>query len=182
MASLIPAGLSIVGGLLKKGSKNKEANSIAASGAAANEQIQPFADAGVAANDTISNVLAGGSGADAAFKRFQEGTGFRAMMTEGSNAITGNAAAKGLLNSGSTLKKLNQFGQDRAQRSFGNFTGLAENQANRGANAAARVAANIENTGTQVAQTRSAGDDGFQSGLGGAAEGVVNAFKSIRGG
>jgi len=37
------------------------------------------------------------------------------------NAITGSAAARGLLNSGATLKALNQFGQEQAQQSYNQY-------------------------------------------------------------
>lgn len=59
--------------------------------------------------------------ADSAYQNFLKSSGFQNMLDTGSKAITGNAAAKGLLNSGSTLKRLTQFGQDLGQQSFSNY-------------------------------------------------------------
>jgi len=59
--------------------------------------------------------------AQEAFQQYQNSTGFQFRMGEGTNAITGNAATRGLLNSGATLRGLNDYGQGMASQEFGNF-------------------------------------------------------------
>lgn len=58
---------------------------------------------------------------DAAFSNFRNSTGYNFLMDQGSRAITGSAAAKGILNSGATAKALTQFGQNLADTSFQNY-------------------------------------------------------------
>ncbi|HET7713909.1 MAG TPA: tail fiber domain-containing protein, partial [Patescibacteria group bacterium] len=59
--------------------------------------------------DQISRLLGGDSSGFDAFKR---ATGFDAAAETGSRGITGNAAARGLLRSGSTGARLMQFGNE----------------------------------------------------------------------
>lgn len=46
--------------------------------------------------------------------------GYQFRLNQGLNAITGNAAARGMLNSGATLKGLTNYSQDYASSEFGN--------------------------------------------------------------
>lgn len=46
---------------------------------------------------------------DDAFARFRDATGFQHLLNDGIDAVQGNAASRGLLNSGSTLKGLEKF-------------------------------------------------------------------------
>lgn len=55
--------------------------------------------------------LGGSAEQQAGFDRWKDSAGYQFMMDSGSKAITGNQASRGLLNSGSTLKALNKFGQ-----------------------------------------------------------------------
>lgn len=168
MASLIPAGLQIVGGLLNKSSKGKEAAGVLAAGAEANAQLQPFTAPGAEANQTILNALSGGAGAEDAFAQFQKSTGFQSQLSAGSAAIVGNQATRGLLNSGSTLKRQTKFGQDLAQGGFQNFLANLSGVANRGASTATAAADITRLTGTEAARTRSAGSEALQTGIGAA--------------
>lgn len=58
---------------------------------------------------------------DAAYQNFQNSTGFQSQLDAGSKAITGNAASRGLLRSGSTGKALMNFGQDLGKQSFSTY-------------------------------------------------------------
>jgi hypothetical protein len=73
--------------------------------------------------DFISQLLGlkGDAGANDAFQKYLGSTGYQFNLNSGSNAITGNAAAKGLLNSGSTLKALSDYGQNTGASYFNNF-------------------------------------------------------------
>lgn len=183
MASLIPAGLSVIGGLLSSSSKGKEAQQIQESAAEANRRLEPFVAGGAGAEGTITNALSGGS---QAFEQFKQSSGFQSQLREGSRAITGNAAARGLLNSGATLKRLNKFGQDLSEQGFSNFIGQLQTQASRGATAAAGVAGREGAAGVAAAGARSEGAAGFQSGIGQAGKilqpVVTNALGSLFGG
>lgn len=76
----------------------------------------------------VSNALAGllGIGGDpaaasAAFDNFRNSTGYQFQLGEGMNAITSNAATRGLLNSGATVKAAQQYGQNLASNYFSNY-------------------------------------------------------------
>lgn len=95
---------------------------------------------GSSAIETIGNLLGIGSGAnsgasDAAFNSYKNSTGFENRLKTGSDAITGSAAAKGLLNSGSTLKGLETFGQNLGSEEFNNYLKQVSGVAEAGLNA-----------------------------------------------
>lgn len=168
MGALVGIGSSIVGGLLSKSSGKREAEDIRAAGREGAAQFEPFTTAGATANQTVLDALSGGEAGRNAFQQFQQGTGFQSQLAAGSQAITGNQAASGLLQSGSTLKRLNTFGQDLAQTGFSNFLGQLGNVAQRGVQGASGAAAALTGTGTQAAEAAAGGREGFQSGLGAA--------------
>lgn len=62
-----------------------------------------------------------GSGQNQALNNFANSTGMNFIMDQGSRAITGSKAAAGLLNSGSTLKALNKFGQGVGSTYLNNY-------------------------------------------------------------
>jgi hypothetical protein len=71
---------------------------------------------------------AGGMGGSGGFgggglQNYLNSSGYNFLLDSGSRAITNNAAARGLLNSGSTLKALNQFGQNLASTKLDNYLG-----------------------------------------------------------
>jgi len=83
------------------------------------------------AASAISGLL-GNGGTQAqqdAFNNFKNSSGYNFDLQQGTNAITGNAAANGLLNSGSTLKAISNYGQNTAnnflQQYIQNQSGLA---------------------------------------------------------
>ena len=70
--------------------------------------LSPQVSNGTTASGTLSGLLGGQgqAGSDAAFANFRNGTGYQFGLDQGSQAVTQNAAAKGLLNSGSTARAL----------------------------------------------------------------------------
>lgn len=110
--------------------------------------------------------------------------GFQFRMDAGTNAINNNAATKGMLQSGDTLRELTQFGQDMGSQEYGNafnrwlgegqfrqgLTGIGQNAATQGGSLANQGAANISATS---ANTNAAAPDqiwgDYFSGLGGMA-------------
>lgn len=79
---------------------------------------------GGVANNAIGNLLGVGgdpTAANNAFSNYQNSTGTQFQLNEGSKAITTNNAAKGLLNSGATLKALTKYGQNLGSTTFNNY-------------------------------------------------------------
>lgn len=79
---------------------------------------------GTGATDLVSQLLGASPMTDAAsngLNNFLGSSGFNFAQQQGQNSINNNAAAHGLLNSGSTAKALTTFGQNLGQQSFGNY-------------------------------------------------------------
>jgi hypothetical protein len=83
----------------------------------------PQAQTGLDATSALKNLLglSGPSQFDDQFNDYKDSSGYNFMFDQGSKAITGNNATKGLLNSGSTLKALNMFGQNTASTYFNQY-------------------------------------------------------------
>ena len=75
----------------------------------------------------------------AALAQFRNGTGFQDQLRRGSEAITGNEATKGLLESGGTLEGQTAFGQNLAAGSFQDFLRNLMQESGQGLNAAGAV-------------------------------------------
>lgn len=80
----------------------------------------PWATGGLGMFDNYANML-GGEGQDAAFQKWLGSSDYNFTTKAGMEAVTQNMASKGLLNSGSTLKALTQWGQDNAQKYRDNY-------------------------------------------------------------
>jgi len=84
-----------------------------------------------AATSVISALLGNGGTAEQqqAFNNAKNSSGYNFNLQQGTDAITGNAATNGLLNSGSTLKAVSNYGQNTAnnflQQYIQNQSGLA---------------------------------------------------------
>lgn len=90
-----------------------------------------------------------------AFNNYLGSTGYGFQLDQGSKAITGNAAARGLLNSGSTGKALTQYGQNLGASYFNNYLGQLGNLNQQQFNTA----------GQGINATVSAGSAGTQGGV-----------------
>lgn len=71
-----------------------------------------------------------------AFDNYLGSTGYNFQMDQGQRAITGSAAARGILNSGSTAKALTTFGQGLGSSYFNNYIGQLGNLNTQAANSA----------------------------------------------
>ncbi len=145
--ALIAAGVGAVGsigGALISSNAAGNAADIAAQTAAENNALQlqiynedkglaqPYIDRGNAAGTELNGFL--GLGGDpaatkAAFDTYLNSTGYKFNFDQGQNAVTSSKAASGLLDSGSTLKALDQFGTDLAdqygQQYVGDLSGVS---------------------------------------------------------
>jgi len=168
MGDLLGIGASIVGGILSRRSRNKQARETAQANERARQELAPFAATGVQANQAIGGALGlgGAAGQDEAFQNFLGSTGVRQQLRLGQEAVTSSRAARGLLNSGGTLRRLTEFGQGLAQQGFQNFLGNLGGVANRGFAAAGGAANIISGGGAQVAGIRQTGRENFLAGLG----------------
>lgn len=85
--------------------------------------------------------LGGDTGAaKAGFDNYLDSSGYKFMLDSGNQAITGNAASKGLLRSGSTGKAFQQYGQDLASTKFKEYTDQLTGLGNYGMQSAQTIA------------------------------------------
>ncbi len=65
----------------------------------------------------------------AAFQRYLDGSGYQFALDQGTRAITGTAAGRGLLNSGATLRAMSDYGQKTGMSFFDQYMNrLAQQQ------------------------------------------------------
>lgn len=131
--------------------------------------------------------------ADAGFQQYRDSTGYQFRMNEGMGAITGNAAARGMLNSGAAAKDLMRFGQDFGSAEYEKYLGQVDKQigatgevmgqsqdlsaqygtvAQRAIGAAGAVGAAGSSAGAGVASAIKSGDESIMSGIGGLVKGI----------
>lgn len=99
---------------------------------------------GVAANTQSADLLglngaAGSAQSGPAFQNYLSSTGYKFQRDQGTAAITGNAASRGILNSGSTGKALEAYGQNLASTGFDNYLSKLNNQSAQGLTAAGQI-------------------------------------------
>lgn len=86
--------------------------------------MTPYLEGGSAANNEIRGLLGIGgnpTAANDAFNKFLGSTNYRFLLNQGLQAAQGNAAAHGTLDSGATLKALNDYGQGMAGNALGGY-------------------------------------------------------------
>lgn len=135
-----------------------------------NQQLSPQVNTGTGASNSIAALL--GVGGDtaaqaAAFKNFQNSTGYQQQLAGGSQAITGNAASKGLLNSGSTAKGLQTFGQGLADQSYQSYLNPLAGLVNSGNQAAGTIAQAGQQQQSQSTGNSVSNEKGAKKGIGG---------------
>lgn len=150
--SLIAGGIGALGSIF---GGNKKAKGIKKATQAAMGQINAGRDA---LNASPLNEIASG-GADAyqgllgalgvggdptsagtAFQTFRDSAGYGAALDSGMDAITSNAAARGMLKSGATLKEGMRFGQGLGAQYFNNYIQNLMGASQQGIGAGATVA------------------------------------------
>lgn len=134
-----------------------------------------FVNNGAAANGASAQLLGlqpiqpGTSGA---YSNYLGSTGYKSQLQAGSNAITGNAAARGLLNSGGTAKALDTFGQNLGAQSFNNYLGQLNTQAGMGQTSLGQVAQAGTTGGGNAANNQQSGTSSGFNQLGSAIGGL----------
>lgn len=121
---------------------------------------------------------------------FEKSPGYQFRMDEGKRAITGNAAARGLIDSGTLGKGLIKYGQDYASNEFGAHYNRIAGVADQGRAAAGTASGIITNTANNIgnlttaqgvnAATGAATQAGIQAGLisnlGGIGAGLIREY------
>lgn len=180
---------SLVGGLTSSGSDGA-ASKQALTGynyLAGNQANQTAQSAGITATNgatstqNTENQLLTGDQSSPAFANYLDSTGYNFQKQQGEAALTGSAAARGILNSGATAKALTSYGQNLASTGFNNYLGnlsnlntQQQNTSNTGVNAAGAVG---------IAGTAGGGNASSATQAGGAnlANGITSAAGSIGG-
>lgn len=119
--------------------------------------LAPQVAGGTGAFKMIQGLLGAGgdpAAAQGAFNNYLGSTGYNFVRDQGVNAITGSNAAKGLLNSGSTLKGITKFGQDLGNTYFNNYLNNLQSLVS-GGNAAAGQIGGAGGVSSSTAQSTS---------------------------
>lgn len=108
-------------------------------------------------------------------------TGYKFQQQQGTDAITGSAAARGLLNSGATAKALTAYGQGLAGSSFNNYLGQLNTQTQQGLTASGQIGAAGTQGGTAAGGMQQSGTTAGAGALGGLFSNgsISNLFSAI---
>jgi hypothetical protein len=113
----------------------------------------PYIQSGDAANTALQGFLGLGGDPAASQKALNDylgSTGYQFTLNQGLDAAESNAASKGMLNSGSTLEALDNYGAGVAQQYGQQYEGDLQNVVSTGANAANALAEQGEDYASQV--------------------------------
>lgn len=190
-AAIVGAGaIGAVGNVVASSSAANAAQGAANSNNALQEQIygkntaneQPFINAGTGASTAIGDALglngaAGQKSSQSALQTYLNSTGYKFQLGQGIGAAQQSAASTGSLNSGATLKSLDEFGQGLASTGFNNYLGALQTQQGTGLSAANALAG----VGTNYANSVSANNNSAASAAGNAALAGSNSLSSLLG-
>lgn len=164
-AAVISAGAAIGGAAIQANAAGKAADA-ARSAAKKNNALQKeiyesnkavlgdFYKPGAQATDAIADFLGlnGAQPQNQAFETYAKSTGADYTMRRGTEAITSSAATRGMLNSGATLKAVNQFARDDSQRYVGDYLSRLFGLSSQGMGAASALAGVGQNYANAVSQ------------------------------
>lgn len=185
MVAAIAAGIgavgSIAGGMISKSGSSKAAQQ-ALTGynyLTGSKGVQGYVDNGNDSNNMEAQLLGAaplGEGTSNAFNKYLDSTGYNFQMDQGTRAITGSAASKGLLNSGATAKALTTFGQGLGASYFNNYLTQLHDVSNSGLTASGQIGAAGTGGGSSAAGVTASGSNSLASGISGAAGIAANYF------
>ena len=142
-----------------------------------NPLFQQTQEQGLAAGTNINALLGLGgdqAAADQAFEQYRGSTGYQFRLGQGTSAITQNRAASGLLNSGSTLKGITDYGQNIASAEFQNYLGQLGSVQGTGLNSAQATGSAGSSAGAAAGGFTREGAADVSYGLNRALQGVSN--------
>lgn len=143
--------------------------------------IDSAVGAGTAANNASAQLLGlapRGAGTADAFNNYLKSTGYNFRLDQGTDALVGNAATRGILNSGSTAKAVQEYGQNLGSAEFANYLAQLQGQSAAGYNATTAVSNAGTGAGSNAAQYIAAGGDAVAGGLSGALGGFGGALQN----
>lgn len=123
---------------------------------------------GTTTNYNAIQALLGGD--NSGFNAYKNATGFDFLTNQGSRGITGNAAAGGLLRSGSTGKALVNYGNNMNQQFAGNYLDRLLGLVNAGTQAGSLISGAgqySKGQSTSTSNSQSTGKSSSKPGLGG---------------
>jgi hypothetical protein len=122
---------------------------------------------GTSASNQLANLL-GLNGTPAqtqGFQNFQNSTGYQFGLNQGTQAITQNAATAGLLNSGSTAKALDTYGQNYANTQYQNYLNPLQSLVGSGTSAANAISGAGQQSSSQSQSQSTANGTGQKQGI-----------------
>ena len=131
-----------------------------------------YVNSGTAANSAaaqLTGIAPLQQGTSNAFNNYLNSTGYQFQMNQSNQALTGSAAARGILNSGSTGKALTAYDQGLASQSFNNYLGQLNTQGNQGLTATGQIGSAGTTGGTAAGAAMQSGITGAAGTLGGIA-------------
>ena len=155
------------------------------SGAGAPAINQYVNNAGAAGNELMGLLGLGGNqqAANNALGNFLNSSNYKFQLNQGLNAASGNAATRGMLDSGATLKALNDYGQNMAHGALQGYMGNLYNLGTQGLDALKTVGAAGSQAGQAGASALMNGANSAANltmqGVGAQNAGMGNLFNSI---
>ncbi len=186
MGSIIGAGLGIAGSLL--GGSSAKTNDLTGYNYLSGQRPQlgagamGFAKRGEAAGTAESELLGLAPASDqtkTGFNNYLNSTGYKFQLGQGTSAITGSAAARGILNSGSTAKALTSYGQGLAAKSFDNYLSAVHGVGNQGLTATDQIGSAGTTGGMAAGKAMDNSINNAFQGAGGQASNLLNFFGSV---
>lgn len=140
----------IFGGSSQKSTSNSVSSSSNQAYPYLNGALSGTVSNGTGAGDQLASMLGlnGSTGQSDAFNKWKDSTGYQFGLNQGVQSITGNAATQGLLNSGSTAKALDTYGQNYANTQYQNYLNPLQNLLSSGLQGAGVIssAGNVSNS------------------------------------
>ena len=113
------------------------------------------------------------------FNNYLNSTGYKFNLQQGQDAISGSAAARGILNSGSTGKALTQYGQNLGTSYFNNYLNSLGGVAGQGLQGAGEIGQAGTQGGGNAGAFTAQGGNAMAQGIAGAGGSLMNLFGMI---
>lgn len=189
---LLTAGATLIGGVISAGAASDAAK---VQGAAADkatatqlkmyettrDDLKPFADVGRSATYSLADLYGlptpqnpegGQPYSQSSLDAFSKSPDYKYAYDEGLRGVEASAAARGNLQSGGTLKALQERGMGLASQNFGNYVSRLSDLARLGYGAAGATGSAALSTGRGVADTTMAAGEAGASGIVGGANAI----------
>jgi len=149
----------------------------------ANAQMQPYATGGANAFSAQQALLGLGGDSAAQMAALQNSPGYQFRLGEGLKGVQGSAAARGMLQSGATMKGLTQYGQNFASNEYDKRNQQLAGVAGMGFNASSNIGQNYMNTADKlnqnfagIGQAQAGGINGRAQAISSGIQGLTSAF------